>query len=283
MRVVHCLRFILLVLLSFGAYDSSMAQEKEFIAVIPAFHDRLNTSSIESPLRLEGQRFVLFVYENAVAVFSEADFVNMGVDTLSQEFALPSTGHDENGDKPGGRISSGILSAQLWVGGERVEPETIHDGSQDWYTISSKIAPGHQCRVRAVFWAQTSLTDIDSLPGLDTVAIANGKRGFMVDLSHAVIWKGAIESARITVVIKGGMSFTHDSFSAVPDAYNLQDSTITWTLRDVEPSLNDNICVFYRPAGSAMSSSITMAQLSTYIVRSVYGELLDYVERNQQE
>jgi hypothetical protein len=263
--------------------DLSRAQEKEYIAIIPAFHDRLNTSGSESTLLLQSQQFVLFVYQNAVVVYSEADFINTGKNTLSQEFALPSTGHDENGDEPGGRISIGILSVQLQIGGERVVPDVIQDRDQDWYTISSRIAPGGQCKVKAIFWAQTSLTGVDSLPGLDTLPIAAGKRALMVDLSHAAIWKGAIASVRITALIKDGMSFQRDLFSAEPDTYDLRDSTMTWSFRNVEPSPSENIVVSYAPAGRRILPPDTMAKLSTHIVRDVYDTLLDYVKQNEQQ
>jgi hypothetical protein len=261
----------------------SSAQEKEYMAVIPAFHDRLNTSGRESSLLLHSQQFVLFIYQNAVVVYSEADFVNAGEDTLSQEFALPSTGHDENGDEPGGRISSGILSVQLWLGGERVVPDVIQDRDQDWCTILSQIVPGGQRKVSAIFWAQTSLTDVDSLPGLDTFPIAAGKRAFMVDLSHASIWKGAIDFVRITVVFKDGMSFQRDQFSAEPNTYDLQDSTMTWSFRNLEPSPSDNIVVSYIPAGRRTLPSNTMAKWSAHIVRDVYDTLLYYVKQTEHQ
>ncbi len=279
MRNIHCLRCICLLFLSIAPLYVSVAQEKAYWAIIPTFHDRLNTSGGESPLRLQSQRFVLYVYRNAVAVYSEADFVNTSMGMLSQELALPSTGHKENGDEPGGRISNGILSVRLWVEGERVEPELIHVGDEDWYTIQSRFTPGEERKVKAVFWAQTSLTNIDATPGLDTAAITVGKRGFIVDLSHAAVWNSVIGSLDVTVVLKGGMSFENDSFVAEPGTYDLQDSTITWSLADTEPSQSDNIVVSYSPSGSWSSTPNTMAKLSTYIVKKVYDNLLYFVDR----
>jgi hypothetical protein len=267
----------------FATSNVIFAQQENFLALIPAFHDRLNTSGGESPLRLQNQQFILFVYRNAVTVYSEANFVNTGTDTLTQELARPSTGHVENGDESGGRISNGILSVQLWVEGEKVAPEFIQDGSEEWYTIRARFAPGTQRKVKAVFWAQTSLTDIDSLPGLDTVAITMGKRGFMVDIAHAAVWNGVFESIDVTVVLKGGMSFQRDSFTAEPGTYDLQDSTITWSLRDIEPSVSDNITVSYTPSGNWTSATNTMAKLSAYIVKKVYDNLLYYVEQKEQD
>jgi hypothetical protein len=278
----HRWLFCILTVLS-TTPDLGFAQQEKYLAIIPTLHDRFNASDRESSLQLQRQRFILFVYRNAVAVYSEADFVNTGIDTLSQEFGLPSTGHDENGDEPGGRISSGILSVQLWMEGERVVPNLIHDGNEDWYTIRSRFAPGEQRMAKALFWAQTSLTDVDSLPGLDTVAIAIGKRGFLVDLSHGTVWNNVIEAIDVTIVLNGGMSFRGDSFSAKPDTYNLQDSTLTWLFKNVEPSPSDNIVVSYTPSGSWGSSANTMSKLSTYIVKQVYDKLVDYVRRIEEE
>jgi hypothetical protein len=283
LRKVNALCTICLMFLSIAPLSLSIGQEKRYSAIIPAFHDRVITSGHESVLQLQRQRFVLFVYRNAVAVSSDADFLNTGVDTVTQEFALPSTGHSEIGDEPGGRISNGILSVQLWVEGQRIAPDFIHAGNEDWYTIRSRFAPGEHRRVKAVFWAQTSLADVNSLPALDTVVIPLGKRSFVLDLSHATVWKNIIETIDVTVVLKGGISFQRDSLSCEPDTYHLQDSTITWSLRNIEPSPSDNIAVSYRPSGNWGSAPNTMAKLETYIVKSVYDRLLDYVRQSDEE
>jgi hypothetical protein len=283
--MIHANRwsFLLSLCLMAARPCSLKAQEAGYLAVIPTFHDRLHASGRESPLQLQRQQFILFVYRNAVAVYTEADFVNTGNEALVQEFALPSTGHDENGDEPGGRISSGILSTRLWVGGERISPQLMHEGDELWYTIRAHFGPGERLRLKAVFWAQTSLADVDSLPGLDTVAIPVGNRAFLLDLYHAGTWNGAIETIDITVVPKGGMTFHGDAFSAEPATYDLQDSTMTWSLRDVEPSGSDNIVVSYTPAGAWGSSPNTMARLSTYIVMNVYDSLIHYAEMGREE
>jgi hypothetical protein len=276
---LNSLRTICLMILTIAPLSQSIGQEKRYSAIIPAFHDRLTKSGRESVLQLQRQRFVLFVYRNAVAVSSEADFLNTGVDTLSQEFALPSTGHGEIGDEPHHRISNGILSVQLWIEGQRIAPDLIHESNEDWYTIRSRFAPAEHRRVKAVFWAQTSLAGVDSLQGLDTVVIPAGKRSFVLDLSHATVWKNVIEAIDVTVVLKGGMSFQRDSVSCEPDTYHLQDSTITWSLRNAKPSPGDNIVVSYTPSGRWGSAPNTMARLETYIVKTVYDRLLDYVKQ----
>lgn len=281
--MTHTLRAILLMFLSIAPLAISMSQEIEYSAMIPTFHDGFNTSGRESRVQLRHQRFIVFVYRNAVAVSSEADYVNLGRDTLSQEFGLPSTGHSENGRGLGGRVSNGLLSVQLWLEGERVAPDFTDDGIEEWYTIRVRFAPGEQRRVKAIFWAQTSFADVDSLPGLDTLAIAIGKRGFMLDLSHAAVWNSVIESIDVTVVMKGGMTFQRDAFTAEPGTYDLRDSTITWSLRNVEPSPRDNIIVSYTPSGSWGSATNTMAKLARYIVGNGYDSLLSYVKQIDEE
>ena len=283
MSKAHALRNISLMFLSFAPLSVTLPQGKEYSAIIPTFHERAHTSGRESSLQLQRQRFVLFVYRNAVAVYSVADFVNTGTDELSQEFALPSTGHKENDVDPDGRISNGILSVQLWVEGERVVPDVLHDGNEDCYTIRARFVPGERRRIKAVFWAQTSLADVDSLPGLDTAAIPIGKRGFMLDLSHATVWNNVIERIDVTVVIKGRMTFRGDAFSAAPEEYDLQDSTMSWSFRNVEPSPWDNIVVSYTPSGKWGSATNTMARLATYIVGSVYERLIQYSRQIEEE
>jgi hypothetical protein len=259
------------------------AQEQVCMAVVPAFHDRLHPSGEGSLLRLQSQHFVLFVYRNAVVVYSQADFVNAGTDTLTQEVALPSTGHDENGEEPGGRISNGISSVQVWVEGERVFPEVIHENNEEWYAVQASFPPGEHRIVKALFWAQTTLAGIDSLPGLDTATIAPGKRGFMVDLYHATAWNGVIASISLAAVLKDGLSFSRDSFSAEPDSYELQDSLLSWSFEDVEPLPWDNVVVAYSPTDGVEKGTNTMAKLSSFIVKQVYDELREYAERDEEQ
>jgi hypothetical protein len=271
-----------MVILWIPASGILQAQQKEYLAVIPAFHDRLNISSIEGPLQLNNQRFVVFVFRNAAAVYSEAVFTNTSPNEVEQEFALPSTGHDENGSLPGGKISTGILSVQIWEEGLKIEPDFISLGDEEWYTIKTRFAPYERRKMRARFWIQTSLTDIDSLPGLDTTVIPDGKRGFMFDLSHAAIWNGPIESVTISIILPHGFDLKQEFFTADPDSYEVQDSILTWKFYNIEPETN-NIFVWYSSAGVQDSRFNTMAALSAYIVKSVYDELMDYAERTGTE
>jgi hypothetical protein len=271
-------RFILnfLFFLSLANLYNCNAQSDGYIAIIPPFHSTQEFGSTESPLQLLHQRFVVFVYQNAVAVYSESDFINPSDRYLEQELALPSTGHDENGIAPGGRISNGILSIQLWVRGERVNPEFIQNGNEDWYTVHTRLAPHEKRKVSALFWAETSLTDIDSLPGLDTTTIANGKRGFLINLAHAAVWNGLIQTIEIYVILKDGILPNGEAFSAEPLNYNLKDSTLIWSMNNIEPSSNDNIEVLYESSQNSDSATNTMAKLSKFIVKHAYDQLIYY-------
>jgi hypothetical protein len=259
------------------------AQEQRYCSILPPFHSRLTAAGSESPMRLERQTFVLFVYRNAVVVHSAAEFVNGSADTLDQEFALPSTGHDENGAAPGGRLSTGLYDVQMKVQGERVAPGLEHDGDGDWYTIRTAVAPGDRRTVEALFWAETSLAEIDSLPGLDTAAIAPGRRGFLIDLAHAGAWNGAIEDIDITMVLRSRLSLKRDAFALVPDSYDTEDSTVTWSFLGLDPAAGDNVEVSYAPAGPWGLQPDTMARLSSYIVTKAYDEILHLVRESEEE
>lgn len=277
------LELMFLILILILSTSSIFAQQKEYLAIIPPFHDRLQTPSAESPLQLKQQRFVLFVYQNAVAVYLETIFLNSGLEKIDQELSLPSTGHDENGDEPGGRISNGILSVHLWVEGEQVNPQIINEGNEDWYTINTRFEPGESRKVNALFWVQTSLTDIDSLPGLDSAIIKDGKRGFLVNLAHAGIWRDYIESVDVIAVLNDGVLKNLNSIEIRPQTYELNDSTMTWTFNNIEPTEDDNIYVSYTASGQENSQINSMAKLSKFIVQDVYKELVSYYDQLYEE
>jgi hypothetical protein len=255
------------------------AQTKDYIAIIPSFHIRQNTTDTESPLELRNLHFIIFAYENAVVVYSESDFINQSENAIEQELGLPSTGHNVNGNDPGDRISNGIRSTQLWVQGEKVNPQFIKDGDEEWYTIQTKLQPRESRKVKALFWAETSLADIEDLPGLDTTVITNGKRGFLIDLAHAAKWKSTIESIDITIILKDGIFPSWETYSAGLPTYNLKDSSLTWSMKYIKPSTNDNVLVKYESFNNSDSTTNTIAKLSTFIVKQAYGELQYFVSQ----
>jgi hypothetical protein len=279
-RFVHVLLTVGTVL---SCSCTLQAQDKNYLAIIPPFHSRQELSAPEGMLQLVRQRFVLFVYRNAVAVYSEGDFRNTGVDSMDQELALPSTGHSAPRDEGDERVSNGILSVQIWVEGERIAPHFIHEGNEDWYTIQGRFAPGELKRVKALFWAQTSLTDVDALPGNDTTVIVDGQRGFMVDLCHAAIWKGIVRLVEVHAVFREGLTSRSPLFDAEPDTYDLEDSTLTWEMRDIEPSTGNNIMVEYMSTEGQSPTLNTMAALSPYIVATGYDELTDFARNRLEE
>lgn len=275
------LRIVLLFLscLWMSSPQALWAQERQYLAIIPTFHDREHPFGTEDALQLARQRFVLFVYRDAVVVYSEASFVNTGSGTITHELALPSTGHAAGDEAPEGKISNGILGIQLWEEGIRIPPGFVHDGAQDWYTIPLRLGTHEQRTVKSLFWAQTSLADVDSIPGLDTIAIAPGERGFMLDLSHARAWKDVFESIDVIAVLREGLEAEGGSISAYPGTYNHQDSTYFWTMRNIEPTADDDISLFYSSPATQNAPSNTMATLSQFIVPRVYDRILDYVTR----
>ena len=268
--------FLLLVIISSIHLP---AQTKDYMAIIPPFHSRQNITGTESPLELRNLQFVIFVYENAVVAYSESDFINQSENAIEQELAIPSTGHNVNGGNPGSRISNGILSIQLWVEGEKVNPQFLKEGDEDWYYIQAKFQPHESHKVKALFWAETSPEDIDYFPGLDTIIIPNGRRGFLIDLAHASVWKSTIQSTNITVVLKDGIFPSWETYSAGPPSYDLIDSTLGWSMKYVEPSTNDNVLVKYESFNNSDTPTNTMAKLSSFIVKKAYGQLLYFVSQ----
>jgi hypothetical protein len=270
-------------------------QPGPFRSIIPVFHDRLTRHGSESPLQLRTQAFVLFVFRNAVAVYSQAEFVNAGPDTMTQEFALPSTGHDryddqagdqddpQADDQSGGMVSNGILSPRVWVEGDRIAAEVVEDGDGEWYAIRASFMPGEARKLEALFWSQTSLTDVDSLPGLDSAGIAPGKRGFLVDIAHAGVWNDVIDSIGVTAVLRGGLSFKADSFEVRPETYDIQDSTLTWSFESAEPVAENDVVFDYSPSSTWPPAMNTMAGLSSYIVTKVYDQLLEYARQMEAD
>ena len=77
-----------------------VSQGENSLAIIPLFHDRQHTSGVESPLQLQHQKCIFFVYRDVVAVYAEAELVNTGMEPLLQELALPSRGHEQVGGEP---------------------------------------------------------------------------------------------------------------------------------------------------------------------------------------
>ena len=239
--------------------------------------------STESPIQLSHLEFVVFVYRNAAAVYMESDFINNSEGSLTQELSLPSTGHDENGQEFGGRISNGILGIQLWIEDERVAPEFVQDGNEQWYTIQTEFPPHENRKVKALFWAETSLIDVDSIPGLDTTIIIEGQRGFLINLAHASVWNNVIHSINTYIVLNDGISVNPDLLKAEPASFELNNSTLIWSMNEIEPSEDNNIELKYESGNSSNTSLNTMGKLSSFIIKEAYDQLLNYANQLNEE
>lgn len=247
-------------------------------AVIPSFYDREHEFGIEGPIRVSSLAFTLFVYRDAVAVYEEADMMNMGKEPVSRDLSLPSTGFDQNGAEPGGAVSSGLLGVQLWVDGERTVPRMLTDGDGvSWYTIRASFQRFETKRVKALFWVRTFSPGTDQPPGLDTTTVPGGQRRFMVDLSHAAMWAGDIETLDVTALLRDGMDVTNAAFSATPDSYENYDAVVTWHLQDVEPSRSEDISVQYIP-DDGQRRALSLSDLAKKIAHEGYDELLRTVD-----
>lgn len=259
----------------------SLSQRTDYLAVIPPFLPVKSDSGIPSSIQLKNQRYVLFQYQNAVVVYAEGIFTNSAEETVRVNLGLPSTGYRMSDPDDKVKISNGLLGVRLWIENERIEPE-IHeiDGVQ-WFTVAPLLPHDKETMVKAMFWMQTSLSNIDSLPGMDTIPIPKGQRSFLVDLADASVWRETIEEAAIILVLKDGLSPRDAGFSAKPDNHDLGISKLSWTLRDLEPTTTDNVRVRYSTRKA--NSFGTMARAAEVIQDRIYDELREYLQVKKEE
>ena len=270
--------FMLLAGLTAASFFHS-ARAQDAIAIIPLFHDRLHQAEGDNILQLSHQRVIVFVYRNAAAVYMDATFLNTESDSITHELALPSEGH--MGVRSNTR-SNGILGVQLWVSGERIEP-SISEGRETWYTIMPSFGSHEEKKIRALFWVQTSLSDVDGFAGQDTMLIPDGRRGFLIDLHHAAAWKNVIQSLDISVNLRESLTRKNSRMGVEPKNYDDQRSGFSWTLQNIEPSFSDDISVLYTPPASMASHWNTMSKLSDFVERTAYDELLRFVRTIDEE
>jgi len=259
------------------------AQCQDFFALIPPFFDRQHHDDWESSLALKRQEFVILLYQNAAVVFSQATFVNTGSLPLTVELALPSTGYAAREVLGATGTSNGLLGVRAWVDDERAKPELLRDSEAEWVVISPLFHPARETRVRAMFWVQTSLVDLDSLPSLENKPISQGERAVWVLLSKAAIWKSSIDEAKVTLILKDGLAITDSTLNLTPPTYDAHDSTVTWTSRNIEPSTNDDILAAYLTSGYLPTAGDTMEQLARVALEDGYDELLEYTREERME
>lgn len=247
------------------------------LGIIPPFLDRQHRDDWESTLQLARQEFVVFLYRDAAVVYSEAEFVNTGSDTLRVELGLPSTGFGVGGESGEQDVSSGIRSVRLWIARGRVEPELHHDGGVDWLTVAPIFKPQVQTAVKALFWMETSVAgDAGPMNGA-------GDRAISIPLSLASIWKNAIYSVDVTVVLKEGLTTDDSLFEADPDNYSVEDSVLTWSFRSIEPRESDDISILYNSPQPHIIDASTRENLSRFIIEHAYDEMLEYVRESEEE
>jgi hypothetical protein len=241
------------------------------VAIIPPFLDRLHRDDWETTLQLARQEFVVFLYHDAAVVYSEADFVNTGADTLRVELGLPSTGYTIGRGLAEQDVSSGIFGIQLWVRGERIKPKVHQGGDADWVTVTPTFTPQVQTTVKALFWAET------------TIGGDSGDRGIGIPLSQSAIWKGLINSVDVTVVLKEGLISSDSLFQADPDPSSIEDSVLTWSFSEVEPSTDQDISILYHSSRNQALNADERESLSRFIIEHAYDEILEYALESDEE
>jgi hypothetical protein len=252
-------------------------QDINYIALVPPLLDPQHRDDIEGSLQLVRQDFVIFLYQNAAVVYTDAHFINSGTDPLEMQIGLPSTGYTVIDEKGMRKTSNGILGVQLWAEEERSEMETTGEGDAEWYITQATFMPQQETNIKAMFWVQTSLTDCDSVAGLEKIPITPGQRSILIPLNQTAMWKDDIHSIHVTVVAKNGVASSTAHLSAQPDTYDNVDSRYTWVLWDVEPSTFDDISVEYVTDQQRKTKLNTMEKLSRYILETGYNELMEYV------
>jgi hypothetical protein len=267
------LLFLILLLTAFLS-SSSTAQptmQGNPFAIIPPFLDRLHRDDWETTLQLARQEFVVFLYHDAAVVYSEADFVNTGADTLRVELGLPSTGYTIGRGLAEQDVSSGIFGIQLWVRGERIKPKVHQGGDAEWVTVTPTFTPQVQTTVKALFWAET------------TIGGDSGDRGIGIPLSQSAIWKGLINSVDVTVVLKEGLISSDSLFQADPDPSSIEDSVLTWSFSEVEPSTDQDISILYHSSRNQALNADERESLSRFIIEHAYDEILEYALESDEE
>ena len=222
-------------------------------------------------MQLARQEFVIFLYGDAAVVYSEADFVDTGMDTLRVELGLPSTGYTIGKGLAEQDVSSGVFGVQLWVSGERIKPKLHGDVDVEWVTVTPTFAPRVQTTVRALFWVETGI-------GGDS-----GDRAIGIPLSQSAIWKDLINSVDVTVVLKEGLVASDSLFQAEPDPYSVEDSILTWAFSEIEPSTDGDISILYHSSRHQALNADERESLSRFIVEHAYDEILEYVRESEEE
>ena len=253
-------------------------------AVITPFQDLHNDASLDGSLHLANQRFIILMYQNAVAVYSEATFTNVSGDTLHTELALPSHGYRVSMD--GSAVyNSNLYGPRVWVAGDRLQVTTEETDEAEWYTVRPVFAPGQIKTLKALYWVPTEIDAIDAEPPSDSGAIAPGKRHWQIRLSDANGWQGMIGNVDVHVIVKDGLAEELSAIRLRPKSYESKDSVLTWSFSNIKPGESQNIhCAFDTPvrgkSGTLVPSELnTLPELAGELTKGGYDELLRLADK----
>jgi hypothetical protein len=254
-----------------GSSNAQSQMQGNPVAIIPPFLDRLHRDDWESTLQLARQEFVVFLYHDAAVVYSEAEFVNTGIDTLHVEVGLPSTAYTIGKGLAEQDVSSGVFGVQLWVSGERVKPKLHEDVDAEWVTMTPTFTPQVQTTVKALFWAET------------TIGGDSGDRGIGLPLSQSAIWRDPINSIDVTVVLKEGLVSSDSLFQTDPEPSSIEDSVLTWSFSEIEPSTDQDISILYHSSRNQPPNADERDSLSRFIIEHAFDEILEYARESDEE
>jgi hypothetical protein len=279
---IHILKIftIIILFLQIIGQQKSLAQEQDTIAIIPPFLDKYQRDDWSGMIELDRQETIILLYQNAAAVYMEADFNNKSSNSIRAEISLPSTGYTINDVDGKEWNSKGILGVKLWVDGESVTPEIQPYGDDIWYSILPIFKTDQKTNIKALFWLPTTYGAFDESGSTDTSFIEKGKRCMMVCFSKAAMWNDDINSAKFTVILKDGLIPTDSLLEILPESYEQTDSSFNWELQNIEPTTENDIVIRYDTNGNTITPLNTLTKNYDYILKYGYEELLEYV-RNE--
>jgi hypothetical protein len=278
---IEIILLVLLVLfIQIIFHYKSYAQDQDTVAIVPPFLDKQQRDDWSGMIELERQEATILLYQNAAAVYMEADFNNKGSDSIRAEISLPSTGYTVNDIDGKEWNSKGILGVRLWVDGESVSPDIQLYGDDVWYSILPVFKTDRKTNIKALFWLPTTYGAFDESGSTDTSIIRKGKRGMMVCFSKAAMWNGDVNSAKFTVILKDGLIPADSLLDIIPKNYEQTDSSFIWELQNIEPTTENDIVISYDTIGKIITPLNTLTKNYDYILKNSYDELLECV-RNE--
>jgi hypothetical protein len=277
---IHSLKNFIVVILFFQiiGQQTSQAQEQDTIAIIPPFLDKYQRDDWSGALELDRQEVVVFLYQNAAAVYMEADFNNLGVDSVSAEIGLPSTGYTIQDYENKEWNSKGLLGVKIWVDGEGMAPDLEEYSGDIWYSITPLFRVNQKTNIKTLFWVPTTYGDLDESGLSDSLRIKPGKRSLMICFSKAAMWKEDVNLSNFTVILKDGLNSSDETMEVFPKYYTETDSSFFWSMENIEPTSENDIIIRYNTKRLTKTSLNTLIKVHDYILEKSYNELIDYPE-----